>query len=103
MHKQLDLLSKGSLHEKPVWIKLFRMHKTQQQQNKSAMETKQNKKVIKPELQTQNTMVSWRWFGPGELTVITHAYFTFSPMTVFYWSAFWNAYHDGCYVISVFS
>lgn len=73
MHKQLDLLSKGRLYEKPMWIKLFKMHKTQQK--KKCYGNKHNKKVIKPELQTQNTMVSWRWFGPGELTVITHAYF----------------------------
>lgn len=71
MHKQLDLLSKGSLHEKPMWIKLFKMHKTQQ---KKSYGNKQNKIGIKLELQTQNAMVSWRWFGPGELTAITHGH-----------------------------
>lgn len=91
MHKQLDLLSKGSLHEKPMWIKLFKMHKTQQQQKK-AMETNRTKKEL-----SLNCKHRMQWYHEGGLVQeswLPSRTRTRGLVAVFYGSAFWNASRD---------
>lgn len=89
MHKQLDLLSKGSLHEKPMWIKLFKMHKTQQK--KLWKQTEQKKEL------SLNCKHRMQWYHEGGLVqeswLPSHTR-TWGLVAVFYWSAFWNASRD---------